>query len=651
MRKSLMLLCALAVCLSPRAGHACGGPMSFRYYLDSRMWQPFVKYENAILKSKSPGRKQGGGIAKGRSTGPFAGFSNEQASDALIRVRQAYAKEAYEQAKKEITAAEKTGLAGKELEELSLIDAKVDMRLADQKGSIDDDLLNTSLLKFQTFLETSKVPSFRSEARGWIAHIHYLFREYSAAVKIYLDELERDDSFFSREGLLDSLHTVFKYNGDNGGLADHLEEYFDSPAHALFAVYIVTNPLPAGEEGDAERAAGQMAIKALQSHQELFTGDGLSDTLALALMRASLYMGDTGAALTYSAKVASGSKTAGGAEFNWIVGACRYLQKEYALAEAPLLRAVKSTDATPRETRAAAQGLIGVYRKLRRPVDELRAAFLYESKGSEDSAEPLEIDRFAYIPDFEWLLDTPYFLDIQLTDDELREYLARYGEEAKRIKYPTLQGHERTAYEAVKYALAVRLARHEKYDQSARIYGEINAKPRAARMRSLLELYRKATDRSLPGPNHMEAMYQYASFLESHSTQVFFNDMVWFRCQNWTFVEGGIVAMARAQDLGPLEVEQFRRLERRVKDEQEERWRAYLILVPIVENGRPKDLRWRAAVKAIRCLDMIAVERFGRSDEINRARDRLLQWLRDRGYLGRKEAEISNENKTTSMAR
>jgi hypothetical protein len=648
MRKMLVLLSAVAVCLSSQTGHACGGPMSFRAYLDSPMWQPFVKYENAILKSRPQGQEQGAGASRDKTFVPLAGFSKEPATDALLRVRRAYADKSYEQARRELAEAGKAGLAGKELEELRLIDAKIDMRLADREDSIDDDLLKASLLKFQTFLETSQATSFRSEARGWIAHIHYLLREYPAAVKIYLDELERTGSIFSRESLLDSLHTIFKYNGDETGLTDHLEEYFDAPSHALFVVYIVTNPVnrPDGEKASIARN-GQMVVKALQSHTELFTGADLSNTLALALMRASLYMGDAGAALTYSTKIAPGSKAADSPEYNWVVAVCHYLQKEYSLAEKPLLKVIGSTDATPRETRAAARGLIGVYQKLGRPVDALRAAFLYESAGSEDSAVPYEINLFASSHDWEWLLDTPYLLDIQLTDEELREYLSRYGKEAKQIKYPSFQDRNRTAYEAVRYALAVRLARHEKYDESARIYGEILAKPRAARMRTLLGLYEKTTDPSLTGPNRMEARYRYASFLEAHSTQVFFNDMIWYGHQDWTFIGDGFLSTARG--LAPREIERFQKLERRVKDEQEERWRAYLILAPIVETGGLKDLRKRAAIKAIRCLDRIAVQRFGRGDEIDRARDRLLQWLRDHGYLRRTEGETSGKNKITKV--
>jgi hypothetical protein len=594
------------------------------------MWQPFVKYEDAILKSKPQERKQWAGTVRKRTVAPLAGFSKVQAHGALLRVRRAYAEEAYEQAKREIAAAQNAGLAGKEMEELRLIDAKVDMRLAGE----DNDLLRTSLLKFRAFLEASRSPSFRSEALGWVAHIHYLRREYSAAVKIYLDELERSDSVFARESLLDSLHTIFRYNGSDAGLVDHLEEFFDTPSHALFAVYIVTNPIT-GWEGSQERASmaknGQMVVKALQSHAELFTGDDLSNTLALALMRASLYMGDTGTALAYSATIAPGSKAAARAEYNWMVAVCHYLKKDYSLAEKPLLGVIESTDATPRETRAAARGLIGVYQKLGRPVDQLRAAFLYESAGTEDSAVPYEIDLFASTHDWEWLLDTPYLLDIQLTDEELREYLSRHGNEAKRIKYPSYQNRNRTAYETVQYALAVRLARYEKYDESARVYEEILAKPRATRMRSLLELYGKTVDPSSTEPKLMEALYGYASFLEAHSTQVFFNDMLWDRHQDWTFIEGGV--RGNAQGLSSGEIEHFRKLERRVKDEQEERWRAYLILAPIVEKGSPKNLRKRAAIKAIRCLDMIATQRFGRSEEIDRARERLLQWLRDHGYL------------------
>src|SRR5208283_1813333 len=142
-------------------------------------------------------------------------------------------------------------------------------------------------------------------------------------------------------------------------LADHLEDYFDTPAHALFVVYIITNPICSeGKERATMAEVARNVIGSLQKHSELFNGSDQSESLALALMRASIYMGDTQSALLYSQKIPSGSKTAETPEFNWMVAVCRFLQKQYEEAEGPLLKVVRSRDATARELGAATRGLI-----------------------------------------------------------------------------------------------------------------------------------------------------------------------------------------------------------------------------------------------------------------------------------------------------
>ena len=57
-------------------------------------------------------------------------------------------------------------------------------------------------------------------------------------------------------------------------------------------------------------------------------------------------------------------------------------------------------------------------------------------------------------------------------------------------------------------------------------------------MRVLIDLYAKAEDTTLPTEERLEAQYRYASFLEEHSTQVFFNDMIWKGYQTSTFLGG-----------------------------------------------------------------------------------------------------------------
>jgi hypothetical protein len=68
-------------------------------------------------------------------------------------------------------------------------------------------------------------------------------------------------------------------------------------------------------------------------------------------------------------------------------------------------------------------------------------------------------------------------------------------------------------------------------------------------------------------------------------------------------------------------------IERKLKDDQEERWRAYLILREIVQGTADTALKRKAAELAIRCLLGIN-ERFGRKEEIHKAEIDLSRWLR-----------------------
>jgi hypothetical protein len=68
--------------------------------------------------------------------------------------------------------------------------------------------------------------------------------------------------------------------------------------------------------------------------------------------------------------------------------------------------------------------------------------------------------------------------------------------------------------------------------------------------------------------------------------------------------------------------------ERALKDSQEERWRAYLILRDCVREAGPSDLGRRAATLALKCLRGINTDRFGREQEIRQADIELSRWLR-----------------------
>jgi hypothetical protein len=643
-RWGIVLSCLVFPGLALSVAYACGLDYTFRGYLDRRFWQPFSKYEES-LKKVWPRSKGTGEDTKtvGKSVAPYAGMSSDGASDAMQKARDAYRSGAYSQAREAVAAALQTGLSELEKEEALLVDAKLDMRLGE---SGDQTLLQQAREKLQAFLPSARMPAWRSEARGWLARAHYLLGEYSAAANIYLDELTMADSIFSRESLVQSLRMLFPYNGSSSRLVDHLEEYFDTPEHALFVVNIVTNPIyHDAKERAAMATVAEKSIEVLKNHRALFESSATSEALALAMMRAALYMGDTHSALEYSRLVAEKSDTASSPEYCWMTAACHFLQHQYAAAEAPLLKMADSQRASGRDRSAAAQGLIGVYHKLGRAVDQLHAAFLYHWSNAELFDESISFgsiqgdvayNGFMYWPMGGWLLDLPYLLDVQLSDAELRAYLKRYAKSAKQIVL-NLGKRQRSAYEMVEYALAVRLARQEKFDTAAAIYERLHAWPRAKRMRELGRLHADSKNTALPPPQSLEAKYTYAAFLEEHSTQVFFNDMLWDGFQTTALLgrreyerpDGYLPVPADAQGLTREERESFLARERRLKDEQEERWRAYQILKGIIDEAGHSELGRRAVQKARKCLSLINTDRFGRDNEIESAKILLTRWLRD----------------------
>jgi hypothetical protein len=75
----------------------------------------------------------------------------------------------------------------------------------------------------------------------------------------------------------------------------------------------------------------------------------------------------------------------------------------------------------------------------------------------------------------------------------------------------------------------------------------------------------------------------------------------------------------------------FLRLDRRLRDEQEEYWRAYQILDRLRLDAGPTSLGKRAAQKALDCLVRINTGRFGREKEISSAQGRIVRWLKSAG--------------------
>jgi hypothetical protein len=625
MKKRLLFIIILVLCTSSNA-FACGFESTFRSYLDTRFWQPLIKYEDMLGKEFF--RNQN------KTSYEYSGIGNEETDRPVIgKIRAAYQKENYDQCRNLINWAFNQQLTDEERDEINLVDIKMDMM--DAKLVDDSALLDNAAKRFSAYSKKTANPYRTSEARGWLAHIHYLKDEYSSAAKIYLDELANPKSVFSRHNLTTSLMILFRYNGSAARLYDHLEEYFDTPAHAIFVINLVTNPIYSNSIERKNMAnAAQKILSTLQNHRELFNSGKDSEALTLAIMRTALYMGDVDTAMRYAA-LPKKSPVLENPEYNWMLASCCFLKSDYVGAEKPLLKMYHSAETSGMAKKAAAQGLIGVYFKTGKKIDQLHAAFLYEAAANEclNAEKSPIVDPPLYMPwPYDgWLFDLPYLLDIELSDAELEEYLVRHGQ--KRLKAVSgYYSRPRSSIEMVEYALAVRYARKEQYEKAASIFEQIGAKPRSARMKKLVGLYENAANLHMEKNSNLEAKYTYASFLEANSTGIFFNDMLWHGYQTWSFISiKGEHLGYRYDGLTRKERDDFIKKERRIRDDQEERWRAYRIFSSIVDEAGPSELGIRAAKKALICLGKISSGRFGRKDEIGHGQAHLIGWLRKHG--------------------
>jgi hypothetical protein len=242
---------------------ACGPWLTFRAYLKRSFWEPMYFHAGSQAPSK-----------RATETSPYAGFLDSEAPPSLIELREAYRALAAEtpaasEAEHAVLAAQKAlipgTLTGKNLEEAQLIDCKIALRLGEGSPALEE-----ARSKLENFIARAQNPLFASEARGWLARVLYLQEDYVGAAKIYLDELDSPKSNLSRDTLMTSLRLV--YAAGKTQLWSRLEEFFDTPRHALFVLNLVTNSDP-NEEGihQAERDAnGRKALGLLQDHHLLF---------------------------------------------------------------------------------------------------------------------------------------------------------------------------------------------------------------------------------------------------------------------------------------------------------------------------------------------------------------------------------------------
>jgi len=566
---------------------ACGPDIVLRAYLNRLSWAPTWRTLTELVTL--PPEKS--------DYSPFAGISTSDGSLDLEKVRGSYQllfspplfSGSFDWPAPAIDnvrdVARTAVVPPAEADELELVRCKVELRGSSPGDKAALDQVASCL---ESYLARPRLAAFASEARGWLARAYFLRGKQAQAAKIYLAELASATSNIRRERLLTSLQMIQPN-------LDELDQYFDTPQHALFAANRITNSTY------LEPMAAPL-ITGLEQHANLFAQGAESNALAIALMRASIRAGAPAATLRYAERIPRDSSIRKSGEYNWLVGIAHYQEKNYSAAEPALKNVLNSTDATQEHKSSALTGLIGVYARLKRPVDQLRAAF--------------EAGDF----------DAPYLLDAEMTLPELEEYLKRFGKarDFTFTEYP----RKRSSLETVRYAIAVRHARREEYAEAAQIFDQLQS-PRAARVREASKLF-EAT-KSSAGERQLQALYDYADFLAKNEDKIFFNDIIWNQLQTWGFMYPNPDSpefSSHKYGLTEEGVDRFAQLERRLRDDQEEYWRAYQILNQVVEKTGPSPLGKTAAQRAIFCLRHIRTDRFGRSKEIQAADLRLSDWLK-----------------------
>lgn len=584
MRRALRVGLAIA---SASALWACAVDQSLREYLSTYFWMPFAMRYGDL----APNRVE-------RYSSAFAGMNAAATKPALARMERLYQTGAalpessqYKPGELQSALAEARSdpsLTQAEREEVDLIDAKIALRAKS---------LPEARKKLSAFLKTAQTPELLSEARGWLAHVYYLAGEQSAAAKIYLDELNRTDSNLSRDTLLNSLSILY---GSDGGLKlwDQLEDYFDTPEHAAFAIKLATNPQGSHEDpnnGPRLDSAGPkdaLIPKLLERHSDLLKTNNGADLLTMLGMRAALSAGDPRSALRIANQASRTAAVQQEPDFLWMLGASYYLSRQYAGAQGPLLQLFSSRRASRNQQAAAAYGLCGVYQKLGNRVEQLRYA-LWLSTGQ--PTYPTNVQNQSVY----WAasgFDLGLLLEAEASMEDLRIFQTRY---------PALADSR-----LVRYSLAVRLARKNQYAEAAEIYQALNVPDRAAHMREMADLYREGDKLKI------------AEYLSANSEAIYFNDQLWYGFQRYALTGKTDTRFSRAERNRQIAVE------RKLKDDQEELWRAYLLLRDVVREEGRTDRGRKAAQLAIRCLRQINVGRFEREEEIQKGDIELTAWLR-----------------------
>jgi hypothetical protein len=391
-------------------------------------------------------------------------------------------------------------------------------------------------------------------------------------------------------------------------LRAQLGQYFDTPEHAAFAIEVATNPHWDRSDPQMEAARERPSLyprirELLDEHRALLN----SGTLVLLAMRTALRAGDPGGAERIAGEVPADAPVRSDPDFNWMAGTAAYLSHDYAAAEAPLLALFRSPKASRDQKAAAAYGLCGVYWKTGNMTERIRYALWLHTL---DRTEQLGLSWAGQIDDYTvywncsgW--DLGMLLDAEAPIETMQQFVE---------SNPKLED-----IRLIQYAVAVRLSREDRYDAAASLYQEIHAIVRAPRMRRLAAPYNAAIRQDPTGTERWEAKIRLAQFLSENENRIYYNDTLWGGFQRYAFEASGRGETTRDErDLLAVR-------ERQLKDEQEENWRAHLILRDVVREARRNAVGKRAAALELECLRRINTDRFGRGDEISSGRFRGLQ--------------------------
>ena len=423
--------------------------------------------------------------------------------------------------------------------------------------------------------------------------------------------MNRGGSNLSRETLLNSLQMTYGYDG-GAALLEDLEEYFDTPEHAAFAIQLVTNPHsgPMGRDPYERRsrfprpksqAAAYARIRSLiEKHAGLFGSGPGAAALTLLSMRTAMRMGDPATAEKIATEVPDRAPVRREPDFEWMLGSAHVLTGRTADAEAPLVALFRSAKASRSQKAAAAYGLCGVYGQIGKPEEQLRYALWTSTHAPADmpwNPDSNVTDLSIYWAPSGW--DLNELLEFEVPLESLQSFIAAN---------PKVEG-----LRSVQYALAVRLTRENRYKEAAEIYRAIHALRRAPRMAELAALWEAANAPGVSGAAKLEAQYDLASFIAAHPDGIYFNDNLWHGLQRYAF---------QAEEEARLNRDQREALiagERDLKDSQEERWRAYQILQEAIAASSPGPFRAKAIKLALHCIRGINTERFEHEEEIRHA--------------------------------